>query len=597
MGGIVCRPVVRAPHCLRRAGRSEQPRLLAVLALTVAASLAPVPVAAQEPEPAPEPVVVITGRGWGHGVGMAQDGAHAMGLDGASTADILQHFYPGTSLGQGGGKVRVAVADSAGDTVVSFPGGGEVLSSRDGAQAPGFPVRVSPGGSVRLRFDGSYRVQPVSGATMAAMSAVRPAVVEAPDPGEGGDAGLLGGTITLPPAEPAPPPPPSPGITLPPPPPSAGVAGGPAPSPAPGPPGSGPVPGEAVAGSALWAVPAGTSTVAVPANGARYRGVVHAIAGGSGLRLVNELDVEDYLRGMGEVRDSSWPRASLGAQAVAARTYALRAMAITGELCATQDCQVYLGQQAEYGAMDAAVSATRGQVVRFGGSLAQTVYSASGGGVSATPGEGFGTSGEGLSYLQPVTYPTRDPQAWEQRLSLGQLGRRLGYPGSLSDIRVAGIGPSGRALSVELLGDAGSREVSALALRDTLGLRSTLWTMRLEVPVPPVVEPVAADPAVIDGPPSALAGPSRIEAITVRRGRSLLGSGVPTVATETGLALGVRAAATLVAGLLVVGLYGALVFRLAGPHAPRSTRRKRPGKTASGPARRPARSVRRSADQ
>ena len=592
----MCRPVVRALQRLRRAATSEQPRLLGVLALTIAASLASVPVAAQEATPPAEPVVVITGRGWGHGVGMAQDGAHAMGVNGASTADILQHFYPGTSLGQAGGKVRVAVADSADDMVVSFPGGGEVRSSRDGAQAPGFPVRVSPGGSVRLGFDGSYRVQPVSGATVAAMSAVRPAMVQAPEPDEGDDEGLLGGTITLPPVEPTGPPPPSPGVTLPSSPPSAGPDGGPAPPP--GPPGPAPAPGEAVAASALWAVPAGTSTVAVPANGARYRGVVHAIGGGAGLRLVNELDVEDYLRGMGEVRDSSWPRASLGAQAVAARTYALRAMAIGGELCATQDCQVYLGQQAEYGAMDAAVSATRGQVVRFGGALAQTVYSASGGGISATPGEGFGTSGEGLTYLQAVSYPTRDPQAWEQRLSLRQLGRQLGYPGTLSDIRVAGVGPSGRPLSVELLGDSGNREVSALVLRDTLGLRSTLWTMRLEVAVPPVVEPVATEPAVVDGPPPALGGPGRVKAATAPRGRSLLGSGVPTVATETGLALGLRAATTLVAGLLVVGLYGALVFRLAGPNAPRATRqKKRSAKTASGPARRPARWLRRSADQ
>ncbi len=522
---------------------------------------------AQEATPPAEPVVVFEGRGWGHGVGMAQDGAYAMGLDGASTADILQHFYPGTSLGQAGGKVRVVVADGADDVVVSFPGGGELRSSRDGTQAPGFPVRVSPGGSVRLDFDGGYRVQPLSGATVTALAAVRPAMVQAPDPDEtDDDGGLLGGTITLPPPEPPAPPPPSPGMTLPPPPPPppspAAPGGAGAPGPGAGSPGASPAP-EAVAASALWAVPSGTSTVAVPGNAARYRGALHAVAAGGGLRLVNELDVEDYLRGMGEVRDSSWPRASLGAQAVAARTYALRAMAISGELCASQDCQVYLGQQAEYGAMDAAVSATRGQVVRFGGALAQTVYSASGGGVSATPEEGFGTSGQGLSYLRGAPYPTRDPQAWDQRLSLRQLGRRLGYPGVLSDVRVAGVGPSGRPLVIELIGDAGSREISGLALRDTLGLRSTLWTMRIEIAVPPV-EPVdEAGPAVVDGGPTLPSSPLRADATGASRGRSLLGAtGGTLIATETGLALGLRAATALVAGLLVVGLYGALAFRL-----------------------------------
>ena len=81
------------------------------------------------------------------------------------------------------------------------------------------------------------------------------------------------------------------------------------------------------------------------------------------LRLVNHVDVEQYLRGMGEVRDPGWPASALRAQAIAARTYALRAMAGGGQLCDTQQCQVYLGAQAEYGAMDKAVTATRGQVV------------------------------------------------------------------------------------------------------------------------------------------------------------------------------------------------------------------------------------------
>ena len=98
--------------------------------------------------------------------------------------------------------------------------------------------------------------------------------------------------------------------------------------------------------------------------------------------------VEQYLKGMGEVRDPSWPLASLETQAIAARTYALRSLG--GELCADDRCQVYLGAGAEYAAMDKAVSATRGQVVTYGDGLASTVYSANAGGFSATPPEGFG---------------------------------------------------------------------------------------------------------------------------------------------------------------------------------------------------------------
>ena len=72
--------------------------------------------------------------------------------------------------------------------------------------------------------------------------------------------------------------------------------------------------------------------------------------------FVNQVNVETYLRGMGEVRNPSWPTASLRAQAIASRTYALRAMAANGELCDTQRCQVYIGSDAEYSAMDKAVA-------------------------------------------------------------------------------------------------------------------------------------------------------------------------------------------------------------------------------------------------
>lgn len=551
------------PCWWRRPGRP----LLIVLGLAlaappaaVAAQAAPGPAPGTVAEPVAEPTVVIEGRGWGHGVGMAQDGALALGREGTSTEDILQHFYPGTTIGQGGGELRVVVVPGSGDgQVVSFPGGGEVRSSRNGPQGPGFPVKVVRGGSVRLRFDGAYRAEPVSGATVAAQSVTGAAVLDTPAAQSQGD-GLLGGVLGGGSPTTAPPPPPpqsgeqAPGEPIPP----APAAGEPAPPPPP------PAENVATSGSPLWAVPAGSSTVGVPSRSASYRGVIQASAAGGGMRLVNLVDVEQYLRGMGEVRDSSWPRASLGAQAVAARTYALWTTARGGELCDTQNCQVYLGQQAEYPAMDAAVAATEGQVVRAGGSLAEAVYSASGGGISATPEEGFGTPGSGLPYLKAVEYPTADPQAWDVRMPLSQLGRRLGYPGALDDIRIAAAGPSGRALTVELIGDAGPRELSGLGLRDQLGLRSTLWSLRIERPPPGPAETAEA-PA--DGLGLRLPGADRGRA----SGRPSTSGGTALVATETGLPLPLRAATGLVASLMLAGLYGALAFRAAGRRAPQLT--------------------------
>jgi SpoIID/LytB domain protein len=571
------------PPLRSRRGRRAAPLLALVAILAVSAPAAPVAGAGAAPAPpeTAEPVLVVEGRGHGHGVGMAQDGALALGRAGASTAEILQHFYPGTTMGQAGGEVRVAVLSGATEAVVAFPGGGEVRSPRDGPQAPGFPVTVGPGGAVRLRFDGSYRAEPMSGATVAASAVSGPVPVSPPasqHQEQGGNllGGLLGGEQPPPSDPPAPPPA---GDAPAPAPPPAGAPAPPVPPPDEAPP---PPPAEAVptSGSAMWAVPSAGRTVAVPARSASYRGVVQAVAGPGGLRLVNQLDVEDYLRGMGEVRDSSWPRAALGAQAVAARTYALRAMATSGELCDSQDCQVYLGQQAEYGAMDAAVAATRGQVVRFDGALAQAVYSASGGGMSAAPEEGFATSGAGLSYLPAISYPTADPQPWEVRIPLGQLRRRLAYPGALHDVRVAEVGPSGRPLSVELVGEAGVRQVTGLGFRDALSLRSTLWILRVER---------APDPAPGSPPGEAAApGGGRGDAagITVAgsRGRPLGSPGTSVALAlsryEQPLQMATKGAAAVLAAATAAGL----AFHLAGPRVPASaaaperTRRTRKGR-------------------
>ncbi|HBK69931.1 MAG TPA: amidase, partial [Firmicutes bacterium] len=41
---------------------------------------------------------VFTGGGFGHGVGMDQSGAAGMADDGFTVEEILNHYYPGTTL-------------------------------------------------------------------------------------------------------------------------------------------------------------------------------------------------------------------------------------------------------------------------------------------------------------------------------------------------------------------------------------------------------------------------------------------------------------------------------------------------------------------
>lgn len=447
------------------------------------------------------PVVVIDGRGWGHGVGMAQDGALALGRAGKSTAEILGTFYPGTALGQVSGSVRVVVTEPTGGSVlIAFPSGGELRSPASGTQRPGFPVRVGAGGRARVRFTGSrYEViggTPASGWQGA--SAATAATASSP-----GTAGTASGTTTTLLPTPAPAPAPTTTTT---------TAPGARPKPKPSPSTTEPAPSPPAGPSSptpVWAVPASGGLLDLPERAHRYRGVAEATASGGTFRLVNQVDVEQYLRGMGEVRDSSWPAAGLEAQAIAARTYALRTMAAGGELCDTQRCQVYLGVEAEYAAMDTAVAHTAGQVLTYGGRYALAVYSANAGGHLATVTEGFGTPGTDYPYLRAAPYLTNDPLPWDVEVALADVAARLSYPGALSGLRLTATGPSGRALSVRLDGDHGSQEVSGLVFADALGLRSTLFTLS------------AADRAVAPPPPplggrSIQLTPELIERIKVR---------------------------------------------------------------------------------
>ena len=230
-------------------------------------------------------------------------------------------------------------------------------------------------------------------------------------------------------------------------------------------------PGVVVQGSSLVA----DSNATLLYGGRRYRGTFDLRLAGGAARVVNVLDVEDYLRGMGEILTPSWPAATLQAQAIAARTYALRYMATSGEICPTQRCQVYLGAQAEYPAMDKAVAATRGKVIAYKGKLIAAFYSASGGGTIATPAEAFGGDTD-VPYLQAGAYPTGDLKSWIVTMPLSEVARRVGYRGSPSGIAITDVGPSGRALIVSIYGTAGTLKVRGPAFDSALGLKSTFFT-------------------------------------------------------------------------------------------------------------------------
>ncbi|MDI6794106.1 MAG: SpoIID/LytB domain-containing protein [bacterium] len=104
------------------------------------------------------------------------------------------------------------------------------------------------------------------------------------------------------------------------------------------------------------------------------------------LCLVNELDLEDYLKGVLPFEISpKAPLEALSAQAVAARGETLskfkqRHLTDPYDLCASQHCQVYGGLGRVTEAVREAVERTRGEVLMYGDKIVDAVYSANCGG-------------------------------------------------------------------------------------------------------------------------------------------------------------------------------------------------------------------------
>jgi hypothetical protein len=98
------------------------------------------------------------------------------------------------------------------------------------------------------------------------------------------------------------------------------------------------------------------------------------------------------------------------------------------------------------------------------------------------------------------------------QVALGDVAARLGYPGEVTDVRVARAGASGRAVEVVLDGTAGPQAVTGIAFDRALGLRSTLFTLRVGTsdsppppPPPPDEAPLQAFPEqVVAAEPEAM---------------------------------------------------------------------------------------------
>lgn len=213
-----------------------------------------------------------------------------------------------------------------------------------------------------------------------------------------------------------------------------------------------------------------------------YRGVIELRPDTfGGLNVINAVSLEDYIAGVvARESPSSWPAEALKAQAVAARTYAITtSKAGAGfEHYADTRSQVYGGVAAETASTNAAVAATRGQVVTHGGKPVVTFFfSTSGGRTENVENTNVGAGPQ--PHLKSVEDPydnVSPKHRWKPaKLTLAAAGAKLGglVKGRFKGIEVTKRGRSPRIVSAEIVGSGGRTTVDGATLRARLGLLDT----------------------------------------------------------------------------------------------------------------------------
>ncbi|MBR5342635.1 MAG: SpoIID/LytB domain-containing protein [Oscillospiraceae bacterium] len=158
---------------------------------------------------------------------------------------------------------------------------------------------------------------------------------------------------------------------------------------------------------------------------------------GGRLTVINAVELEDYVKGVIPYEmSSSWPMEALKAQAVCARTYAVRHVGDYEEdygfdLTNDTESQVYRGINGADAVTDAAVDATEGLFVRYRGEICEVYYFSSDGGATE---DGANIFGNDQPYLAGKTDPFERAKEdavikWKRWRSGAEIAERLRQKG------------------------------------------------------------------------------------------------------------------------------------------------------------------------
>lgn len=250
-------------------------------------------------------------------------------------------------------------------------------------------------------------------------------------------------------------------------------------------------------------------TALVGINGNSYRGYLKIVNSDSGIKLVNTLLIEDYVKGVMTkempVGTGTENFEALKAFAICVRTYALMKLGngnIDFDLYSDTRDQVYGGADAEYPMSDSAVEATRGVILTYSGNPAIVYYHSTCGGHTENSVNVF--TDRSIPYLTGIPdgsppYCSISPRfSWEEQYSETEFIKRLTEAGYLSDkftvldsVSVISRFESGRVNNLRIIVSAESGETKQIDLfgnsirniirnsDNSAPLRSTLFDINL----------------------------------------------------------------------------------------------------------------------
>ena len=206
-------------------------------------------------------------------------------------------------------------------------------------------------------------------------------------------------------------------------------------------------------------------------NGAHYPGDIEVWKGASGLFLINELPLEEYIKNVVSAEvGADWDMEALKAQAVISRTYAmfqkLQNSNPNYDITSSVLHQVYKGIN-ENARITYAVMNTEGEVLTYNGRPIEAFYHSTSGGMTEAPEEVFGRS---YPYLKSVvgSCETSPYWIWERRIPVEEIEKVLNVSG-IRDVRISSYTSTRRVKTVDVLHGGGTVTVKATDLRKMLG--------------------------------------------------------------------------------------------------------------------------------